>query len=387
MSETDLVERAALKGKSLTIHVPDLSGGGLERLQLDLAPLFMAAGLKVTLLLGAEKGPLSSQVPAGVEVVSLNMPRQLMALMPIVRYLKRCRPDILVVNTEHPAILSLWARVIARSRVRIIVCQHQMVSAQFRRPAWQFRILRILFRLFLNWADRIIAVSVGAANDLAATCGIARERIDVIYNGVVGSDFPRKRAEPLDHPWFGQSIPVIVAAGRLVAQKDFATLIAAFAVVVREREARLVILGEGALRDSLKAQASELGVADRVDLPGFSANPVPYFKGASVVVMSSINEGFGMVLAEALACGTPVVSTDTDGPQEILEHGRYGRLTPIGDSDALARAILETLKSPPPHQILEARGQTFTVRASATQYLDLFEDACSDRGSLAPANS
>jgi glycosyltransferase involved in cell wall biosynthesis len=382
------VDCASLKGRSVAIYIPDLSGGGLERLQLDLAPLFIAAGLEVTFLLGTSQGALLTQVPAEALVVSLNAPRQLVTLLPIVRYLRRARPDILVVHTEHPAILSIWARVIARSATRIIVCQHNTLSAQSQRKHWQFRILPLLFRLFLGWADRIVAVSAGVADDLAACCGIARERVAVIYNGVVGNDFAQKCAAAIDHPWFGAGVPVVVAAGRLVEQKDFATLVTAFAAVARERDVRLVILGEGPLRPSLEELGRSLGIAERIDMPGFRANPLPFLREAALVVLSSRFEGFGMVLAEALACGTPVVSTDCPhGPAEILDHGRYGRLAPIGDPVALARAIVATLDSAPPRQVLESRGYTFTIRASAERYLDLFEDILAQRDLATSARS
>jgi glycosyltransferase involved in cell wall biosynthesis len=381
-------DRAALKGRLLVIYVPDLSGGGLERLQLDLAPLFIAAGLEVTFLLGTARGTLVTQVPAEARVVSLNVARQLSSLLPIVRYLRRARPDILLVHTEHPAILSLWARLIARTATRVIVCQHNTLSAQSRRTHWQFRILPVLFRLFLGWADRIVAVSTGVADDLLTSCGVPRERIDVIYNGVVGGDFARKCAAPVDHPWFGAGVPVIVAAGRLVEQKDFATLITAFATVARERDVRLVILGDGPLRSSLTQLAQSLGIAERIDMPGFRTNPLPYLREAALVVLSSRFEGFGMVLAEALACGTPVVSTDCPhGPAEILDYGRYGRLTPVGDRAALAQAMVDTLDAPPPRETMKSRGNAFTVRGSAERYLDLFADILAQRSLPAPAGS
>src|ERR1019366_5706597 len=135
------------KGRSLAIYVPNLNGGGLERVQLDLAPLFIAAGLKVTFLLGEARGTLLAEVPAEAQRVPLNTTRQLKALLPMVRYLRRARPEILFVHTEHAAIISLWARAIARSTTRIIVCQHSNLSGQSRRTRWQYRILPILFRL------------------------------------------------------------------------------------------------------------------------------------------------------------------------------------------------------------------------------------------------
>jgi glycosyltransferase involved in cell wall biosynthesis len=364
------------KPRSLAIYVPDLSGGGLERLQLDLAPVFMAAGYEVTFVLNTARGALVDQVPPGAHVEALNVRRQILALQPLRRYLNSAHPDIVLVHTEHTAIIALWARALSRSRrTKIITCQHNTVSEQSQRRGWQFRIVIGLMRAFLDWSDRIVAVSAGVADDLARSCGIPRERISVIYNGVVGSSFAEKSAAPLDHPWFGAGRRVIVAAGRFVAQKDFASLIKAFALVTRQRDVRLVLLGEGPLRAELDALAQSLGVAERIEMPGFRANPLPYFRRAAVVVVSSRYEGFAMVLAEALACGSPVVSTACPhGPAEILEHGRYGRLTPVADPDALALAILATLDGPLPRSDLEHRGQSFTISASAKGYLELFDE-------------
>ena len=152
------------------------------------------------------------------------------------------------------------------------------------------------------------------------------------------------------------------------------------AAVARDRDVRLVLLGDGPLRESLSRLAATLNVADRIDMPGFHPNPLPFLSAASVVVLCSRYEGFGMVLAEALACGAPVVSTDCPhGPAEILEYGRVGRLAPPGDSAALARAIIATLDSPPSREILLGRGKAFTIDTCAKEYLHLFGDLISER--------
>jgi glycosyltransferase involved in cell wall biosynthesis len=366
-------------GGSLAIYMPDLSGGGLERLQLELAPFFVAAGIALTFVLATVKGKLVSEIPADVRVHSLDANRQLKAFWPLVRYLRHARPDVLLVHTEHSAIISLWARALSRAQTRVIVCQHNTVSLQIQRSGWKFRILLTLFRLFLGWADQIVAVSAGVADDLAASCGIARERITVIYNGVVGSDFLQKYNAPVAHRWFADSIPVIVAAGRMVDQKDFATLISAFAIVAKHRDTRLILLGEGPLRPSLEALAAALRVTERIDMPGFCNNPMPFLRRAALVVLSSRFEGFGMVLAEALACGTPVVSTDCPhGPAEILEDGRYGRLVPVGDPEKMAEAIIASLDVLPDRDALKGRGNDFTVQSAAASYLDLIRDTGAD---------
>ena len=367
--------RTRLQGRSVGIYMPDLSGGGLERLQLELCPFLIAAGLNVTLVLTRAQGDLMSQVPANTRVFSLNASRQIRALMPLVRYLQREKPDVLIVHTEHTAIIALWARVIARSSTRIVVCQHNNYSAQSHRRSWNFRLLPLLFSRVIRLADRVVAVSTGVAEDFVKATGLAPDRVMVIYNGVIGTEFGHKSAAHLDHPWFAQGTPVIVAAGRFVHQKDFATLIKAFSLVRKQRAVRLVLLGDGPLREELKALAHSLGVAEHIDMPGFCSNPFPYMRAAAMVVLSSRYEGFAMVLAEALACGAPVVSTDCPyGPAEILEGGRFGRLTPVGDAEALSQAMVATLDNPPQREALRARAADFSVDIAAGRYLDLLEE-------------
>jgi glycosyltransferase involved in cell wall biosynthesis len=194
----------------------------------------------------------------------------------------------------------------------------------------------------------------------------------------VPSDLPQRAREPIDHPWLAPgSAPVVLAVGRLTPTKDFPTLLRAFAQVRQALPARLIILGEGknpeesaARQIELMEMAAELGIAADVALPGFVINPLAYMARASVFVLSSVWEGFGNVIAEALACGCPVVSTDCpDGPGEILERGRYGRLVPVGDHGAMAAAILETLRGPPEPHILHGRAALFSVDRAVERYL------------------
>ena len=186
------------------------------------------------------------------------------------------------------------------------------------------------------------------ANDLARATRLPRERICVAPNPVVPTDVFALAAQPVDHPWFTTgSDPVLLGVGRLAPEKDFATLIRAFARVQRHRPARLMILGEGSERGSLEALVAALGLEDSVSLPGFAINPFAYMTRAGVFVLSSLSEGSPGALIQALACGAPVVATDCqNGPREILDGGRYGRLVPVGDVPALAEAVLAALTDP-----------------------------------------
>ncbi len=224
-------------------------------------------------------------------------------------------------------------------------------------------------------ADAIVAVSEGVADELARHTGLPRKQIVVIHNAVVSDAVLAKAAEPVPHPWFapGQP-PVILGVGRLTEQKDFPTLIRAFARVRSERASRLVIVGDGKpeARAALLRLASALGCADDLSLPGFTHNPFCYMANAGVFVLSSLHEGLPGVLIQALACGAPVVSTDCpSGPREILEAGRYGQLVDTGDDTAMAGAILAALRHGGDRAPRVARGRQFSVDRAVDRYLGL----------------
>jgi glycosyltransferase involved in cell wall biosynthesis len=359
---------------SLVIYLPSLDGGGAERIHINLAPLLIANRFDVTFLIQRIAGPLVEAVPPGVRVVSLECSHTLNTLQPLVRFLKKEQPDILLSNLGHTNIMAIWAVVLARVRTRIVVTQHNCLSSECANRGWRFTVLPLLYRLFLWRAHGIIAVSQGVADDLTKVTGIKRDRIMVIYNPIVTRDFQSRMEETAVHPWLvNGGPPIVLGVGRLNRQKEFETLISAFALVTQKCDARLILLGEGPLRASLEAHVEALGIGDRVSMPGFQQNPLPFMRKAAVLALTSRYEGFGNVLVEALACGTPVVSTDCPyGPSEILGNGRFGRLVPVADTEAMANAIIETIRNPPASDILRQRGREFTAETAAIWYTDLF---------------
>jgi len=231
-----------------------------------------------------------------------------------------------------------------------------------------------LIRTFYPWAASVVAVSRDAADDFAKAAGLPRERVEVVYNPVITPRLLELARETPDHPWFapGQP-PVLLGVGRLTAQKDFPTLLRAFAEVRRDREVRLVILGEGPDRPALLQLAGELGIGESFDLPGFRHNAMAYMAASAMFVLSSAFEGLPTVLIEALAAGTQVVSTNCpSGPREILQDGRLGALVPVGDPVALAAAIRARLDHPSPPAPLEALAP-FTSTAAVDHYLRIIE--------------
>jgi glycosyltransferase involved in cell wall biosynthesis len=257
--------------------------------------------------------------------------------------------------------------------VRVVVSEHNQMS-QTVQHATQLknRFTPWFAKRFYPWADGIVAVSQGVAQDLSAASGLPADAIQVIYNPVITPLFLEKAQEPLDHPWFapGQP-PVILGVGKLEAQKDFPTLIRAFAQVRDRYPARLMILGWGPDRPQLEALIAELGLAEDAALPGYVENPYAYMARAALFALSSAWEGLPTVLIEAMAAGVPVVSTDCEsGPQEILNRGQYGTLTPVGDSRALAEAMLAVLKGQRKPAAADWLNQ-FTLGAVTQRYLDV----------------
>jgi glycosyltransferase involved in cell wall biosynthesis len=206
---------------------------------------------------------------------------------------------------------------------------------------------KLLLSAVYPWADDIVAISDSVAKDIIEYAGLAPGKVHVLYNPVVTPDLLNKAKEDAGHAWLksGQP-PVILGAGRLTDQKDFETLIKAFAILRKKKESRLIILGEGEQRSELETTARRLGVEKDVDLHGYMENPYSFMRQSSVFVLSSKWEGSPSVLIGAMACGCPVVSTDCPGAvREILADGAYGDLVPVGDAPAMAEAMGKVLES------------------------------------------
>lgn len=373
--------------RTIVFYLPNLAGGGVERVQLLLASNFMDQGYRVIFALHSATGELAAHVPQEARVIDLHAPRCRSAFMPLVGVLRREKPDILLSALGHNNIVALLAGWLAGRKTAVIVSQHNALSAEeVRGRGLKFsKLLPLLYRFFLRRADGIVAVSQGIADELAMLARVDPSRITVIYNPVITRAFQAKKDEACPHPWLqGKEPPVILGVGRLVELKDFATLIEAFAKVKKTRDARLVLVGDGPLLETLEHQAEALGVSDATAFVRFQANPFPYMRQASLVVLPSLYEGFGNVLVEALACGTPVVATRCPfGPPEILGNGRWGKIVPVGDSEALAKAMIGTLASPPHPARLRSRGLEFTEERSVNAYLRLFDNVLEPRAQRA----
>ncbi|MEH1765113.1 glycosyltransferase [Nostoc sp.] len=357
----------------VAIFLRCLFGGGTERVMVNLANSFTKCGLTVDLVLSHASGPYLSQVAPQVRIIDLKSPNLAASPPKLIRYLHKSHPLSLLSALHYPSEIAVFAKHAARVKTRVVIAEHNTLSVEAKNlPQRTARLTPLMAKLSYPWADAIVAVSQGVADDLAAVIKIPRNQIRVIYNPVIPPDILDKSQEPVAHPWFSEGEPpVILGVGRLIEQKDFPTLIRAFALVRQKQHVRLMILGVGGEKSHLATLIRELNLENDVAILGFQENPYAYMARASIFVLSSAWEGFGNVLVEALAVGTPVVSTNCkSGPAEILAGGKYGSLVPVGDSQAMATSILKVLYGHYP-AVDSSWLKQFTYSEATSKYLNV----------------
>lgn len=361
----------------IVFYARSLYNGGVDRVVFNLAEEFLARGLRPVILVDIDNvwSPFRELVPKNVPYVVLGADGPIARIAKLRAYLRQARPTaVMCTGFGFPNLNAILVRWIAGFRFRLMLTEHCFPSVDHdaARPwqsrYWFFRLAHLLYPL----ADNIVAVSKGTAQDLARVIDIDPGSITCIYNPIVSDGLVKAGTAPVDHPWFRDpEVPVVIGCGRLEHQKDFGTLITAFARVRKRMRARLMILGDGSEREQLAALVDRLGLAEDVAMPGFAPNPHAYTAKASLFVLSSRFESLANVVIEAMALGTPVIATDCpSGPAEALGGGRFGRLVKVGDPDMLANAMLDVLRqrpAPVPQSWLDQ----FTTRTSATRYLEL----------------
>ena len=318
-SESPL-ERQTEKRISAAIYIHDLSPGGVERQCLVLARELQARGIDIVLVVHQMRGELIPLLPAGIPVVNLHSARTLQDVSRLRRYLRDEQPDVFMANVDHNNVAAALANALAGTPTKLVICQHNPLSADFHATVnWKHRLVPLFYRALASRIDHAVAVSDGIARELIGA-GLAAAKVSTIFNAVIGEDFEARAAAPIHHPWLvNRECPVFVTAGRLVEMKDHRTLLRAFALHLQQRPSRLMVLGVGPMLEELQSLAADLGIAPYVAFEGFVENPLPYMRAADGFVLSSRSEGFGNVLVEALGCGTPVISTSCPhGPSDIL---------------------------------------------------------------------
>lgn len=378
--------------KKVAFLLHNLEGGGIQRVVLNLLKeIVKYDNISIDLVVASAKGSYLGQVPNEVRIVDLGTSinfrtKSLIRLIPaIANYLRQENPDILLSHLPYINGLAIIAKLLTQIPVKLILIEHTFLyhkaielessPAKIKQQKWQLlpTLMPVIMRWFYPLADKVVTVSEGMARELEQDLKLKSNSVQVIYNPVIDDSLHIKFNSPVEHPWFQPNQPpVLIAVGRLAAQKDYVTLLRAFAQFRQRYSARLLILGEGELRSHLESLVSELRLENDVSLPGFVRNPYAYMRLASALVLSSVWEGLPTVLIEAMACGCQIISTNCPhGPDEILAQGKYGWLVPVQDVTALAAAMQQALEFPKNPEELSDRAQQFRIEQAVSAYLDL----------------
>ncbi len=397
-----------------------LHGGGAERAMLNLAAALIERGHRADLVIPRLAGDYRAAIPGGMRVWRARIPGtdgkflrairragvdvEAMTVNPIgaartwlvlarrypgipvlrgsglrsiyplahflSRYVREVRPHVLVSALPGPNTVAVCAAELTDRAVPVVVTVRN-VPADYYAPEW-LAASRTLYPL----ADAVVAVSRGVAESVQQSLAVDAERVRTIYNPIPADSIRRLAQAEITHPWFADGEPpVVLSVGREAPAKDYPTLVEAFGLARREVDSRLVILGRlsAPYQERLKSLARGHGVEGDLGFVDFDENPYRYMRRAGLLALSSRSEGLPGVILEALACGTPVVSTDTPyGPREIL--GGWGDLPPVGDAPALARALARTLRGErPTEEALRARAADFSPEKAADAYVALCE--------------
>lgn len=348
-----------------------MSTGGVGRVLLNFANELSSRGVKVDLVVSKKKGPYIEILSPSVKIFEIGTTNRIGALPKLTAYLFFNRPAVMATDRLRLNFLALDAARLTRSKTKVSMTAHVPLSMRLARlkPSKRKRMEKRI-RAYIPRNHSLIGVSKGVVNDMVQNLHFPSDKVHLVYNPIINKEMFEMAQEVVDHPWFKEKeLPILLSAGRFYDQKDFPTLINGFEKLWKRLKCRLVILGEGEQKEEIEKLSRQKGLSEYIFMPGFVINPYKFMAQADLFVLSSKWEGFGNVLAEAMALGTPVVSTNCPyGPSEILEDGKYGPLVPVGDAGALAHAMEKVLKAPIPRELLKKGAARFTVEQSAQDF-------------------
>ncbi|MBI1866412.1 MAG: glycosyltransferase [Candidatus Staskawiczbacteria bacterium] len=374
------------KSEKITIafFLPSLESGGTERNVVNLVNKIDREKYAVSLVLGMAEGDFVKDINNDIPIISLHTRRSIATFFKLIAYFKKNQPDIFISAFPRVNVICIVAKIFSRSKTKIIITEHSVFSLLpiIAKTFWRGMFARFFMPSICNYvyqkADAIICVSKGIADDILKTVNRSL-KIEIIYNPVVTDNIYQLAKEPISHPWFSDlKIPIIIAVGRLVKCKNYPHLFEAFNLVLKSHPAHLVILGAGPKMKKLVDIAQKMDLSKNIAFLGFQKNPYKFMKRASVFVLSSLQEGFGNVIVEAMACGAPVVSTNCPtGPGEIIENGKNGILVSVDDPQKLADAILKILNDQNLAKKFSMEGQKraefFSIKRSVNEYEKTFQ--------------
>jgi glycosyltransferase involved in cell wall biosynthesis len=360
--------------KKLIICIPSLRLGGAAKIALNLCEYFSENDTKVTLLLtgGPEREQVFKDIPNGVDVItfpkhhSSRVLNLINKILWIASYFKKIKPDAILAVRHDATVPSSIAWRLSSRTGKFFIREINPIRLTLHRNGIMVRMIQNAY----SSATGIIANSKDVLASLKEKKWVSENKLFSIDNPVLTKSFYGKVAEVVEDPWLAETdIPLIITIGRLQKMKAHDTLIKAFKIVRKKVNCRLMIIGEGEEHESLQKLIDSLGLTSSVRLTGGMENPYPFLKAAEVFVLTSVYEGFGNVLVEALALGKKIVSTNcVGGPAYILNQGEYGALVNVGGVEQIAQAILNKLSSLVDADKLVQRGKEFSVEVVGRKY-------------------
>ncbi|MCM2678652.1 glycosyltransferase [Echinimonas agarilytica] len=373
---TRQVSSTAPSALKLAVVISFSGAGGVEKMVMNLVREFATRLESLDLLVIRGAGPHLDNIPSNVNLIKLQAKHTLTAIPELSRYMKDNRPDAILVAKDRAGRAVIRARTLSGTSPRVVIrLGTNLSTALQQKNKFQAWLRTSPMKRIYQKAEAVVAVSEGVRQDTIDITHIPAERVSVIRNPVITEQFYTRTEGPAPHEWLrDDTIPTFIGVGRLTTQKGFDTLISAFAEVRAQLPVRLLIIGEGGLRESLQQQIDEAELTNDVQMPGFQKNVLDWVAHADCFVLSSRWEGSPNALTEALALGVSCASTRCpSGPNELLDEGRYGPLVEVDDAPALAKAMLTALQQPLPSATLQAAVDEYRATTSATHYLNLLQ--------------
>jgi len=355
----------------ISFILPDVKGGGAQKMIINLANFYAQKGDNINLVLFKKEGPYQNLIDKKVNIINFNKSRSLFVINILRKYLKKEQKHTIISSMYYVNVICLFCNLLNSKKHNMIITERNHFTHRIKAESILHQItFKTLIKKLYPTAHHIVGISNGVCHDLKGILGNIAP-ISTIYNPVISVDYKHKIAENNDNIYPKNIDIKLITSGRLVAQKDYPTLLKALSYYQKNynNSFHLVILGDGHLKNKIKSTIDDMNLTNHISFLGFVENPLSYMKQADIFILSSAWEGFGNVLVEALYCGLKIISTNCpSGPAEILVDGKYGILTPVGDKTALAKAINESYKSKIFSQEQKNRALDFTVDNIANHF-------------------
>ncbi|MCR6108179.1 glycosyltransferase [Salipaludibacillus agaradhaerens] len=369
--------------KKILFFIYEMGAGGAARTLLNIINNLNRERFQPVLVTLNYNGSYESELKDDVTFIKLDTKRLSRSIFKLASIIRKENIDLVFSTIPRVNTIATLATFCSFTKCKNVVREADNLGGTFKENTQL-----LFFGLVYRMSSQVVSLSEGVKENLVSKYKLSRKRIKVIYNPVDLEKISVLKSEELDGSHdniFRQGGKVILTAGRLVAQKDQATLIEAFRMLQKEVQSSLIILGEGPLKQDLEQQINSAGLSGKVHFLGFQKNPYKFISRADLFVLSSQHEGFSHVIAESIASGTIVVSTDCkSGPAEVLEGGKYGFLCEVGNSQEMSGKIIEALTLPEPEKqsMIKAgiqRAGTFDAKVIVKEYEAVFNEVLSKK--------